>query len=334
MARKRSSPVNEASLLRAVLNAPEDDAPRLAFADWFAAHGQPERAEFIRLQIERARLPLGTARITPGERERALLAAHGPQWLAALPVHVRPHVSFERGFPGRADCDVVEFGNWDEAIWQLAPITALRLFDSDAGDGRYGPPEERDRHLRAIAAMPQLAHIRTLDLREGGYTPPDLRILLASPHLTGVRDLTISDVGWGDEIDDHPDDSVGDEVVRILVCEFNFPALTVLNLEANGITDEGARELASSLLLARVTNLCLGNSRIGNAGVERLAASPHVRQLAALHLYCNDIGDRGAHALAESPNLARLRELSLMVNSIGPAGQAALRARFGEDVTF
>src|SRR5215218_7287428 len=39
-------------LLAAVLASPADDAPRLVLADWLDEHGQPDRAEFIRLQCE------------------------------------------------------------------------------------------------------------------------------------------------------------------------------------------------------------------------------------------------------------------------------------------
>src|SRR5262245_37939918 len=40
------------ALLAAIRQAPEDDAPRLIYADWLDEHGDPDRAEFIRLQIE------------------------------------------------------------------------------------------------------------------------------------------------------------------------------------------------------------------------------------------------------------------------------------------
>jgi len=43
------------ALLAAIRQAPDDDAPRLIYADWLDEHGQPERAEFIRVQIELAR---------------------------------------------------------------------------------------------------------------------------------------------------------------------------------------------------------------------------------------------------------------------------------------
>jgi len=41
-------------LLQAVLDAPDDDALRLIFADWLEEHGEAERAEFIRVQCELA----------------------------------------------------------------------------------------------------------------------------------------------------------------------------------------------------------------------------------------------------------------------------------------
>ena len=40
------------ALLRAVCENPDDDLPRLVFADWCDENGEPERAEFIRTQIE------------------------------------------------------------------------------------------------------------------------------------------------------------------------------------------------------------------------------------------------------------------------------------------
>jgi len=42
--------------LRAICTDPEDDTVRLVFADWLDENGDPERAEFIRLQVRRAQL--------------------------------------------------------------------------------------------------------------------------------------------------------------------------------------------------------------------------------------------------------------------------------------
>src|SRR5579872_702669 len=58
-------------LLRAILENPADDSARLVYADWLDEHGQSERAEFIRVQIELQttpeKLPAGT-----------MMARHGP----------------------------------------------------------------------------------------------------------------------------------------------------------------------------------------------------------------------------------------------------------------
>ena len=35
---------------RTIWERPDDDAPRLVYADWLEEHDDPERAEFIRLQ--------------------------------------------------------------------------------------------------------------------------------------------------------------------------------------------------------------------------------------------------------------------------------------------
>ena len=56
------------ALCRAVVKQPEDDLPRLMAADWLEEHGQPERAEYIRVQLELAKEPTTTLRW----RERAL----------------------------------------------------------------------------------------------------------------------------------------------------------------------------------------------------------------------------------------------------------------------
>ena len=40
------------ALYRAILTAPEEDTPRLVYADWLDENGQLNRAEFIRVQIE------------------------------------------------------------------------------------------------------------------------------------------------------------------------------------------------------------------------------------------------------------------------------------------
>lgn len=84
-------------LLRTILDDPDEDAPRLVYADWCDENGEPELAEFIRVQVELAglervleeksaadltRFPLENRLSALRRRERGLLAGHGFAWLA------------------------------------------------------------------------------------------------------------------------------------------------------------------------------------------------------------------------------------------------------------
>src|SRR5436309_12097359 len=40
----------EEAFLRDIIEHPDDDVPRLVYAEWLDEHGDPARAEFIRLQ--------------------------------------------------------------------------------------------------------------------------------------------------------------------------------------------------------------------------------------------------------------------------------------------
>src|SRR5687768_16014249 len=75
-----------AALFRAVCEKPADDTPRLVYADWLEESGDPDRAEFIRLQCEAWNLcpgyPTETARRV---RASVLLRTHGDRWYGELP---------------------------------------------------------------------------------------------------------------------------------------------------------------------------------------------------------------------------------------------------------
>jgi uncharacterized protein (TIGR02996 family) len=81
-------------LLDDILDHPEDDTPRLVMADWLEDNDQPERAEFIRVQIEldhlRQRGPCDEClRDVKAQslrlRERELLEEHAHTWLSGIP---------------------------------------------------------------------------------------------------------------------------------------------------------------------------------------------------------------------------------------------------------
>jgi uncharacterized protein (TIGR02996 family) len=314
----------EQRFLRTICQAPEDDTPRLAYADWLEENGRPERAELIRLQIERARRPSqDQTRLAPGKREAALLEAHREEWLAPLPDYARDKVQFERGFPGRAShVEMEDFLHWDEALWRVAPVTVVELTDYPSVAGEYRAEGEKERLLRALAAKPELAHLLSLNLVESGITPGDLKILLASPHLGGLHDLQLGDNG------------LGDEGARVVARARGLSSLNSLGLGANAVGPPGVAALTRSPLLKQLRTLDLSNNNLGDGGVELLAASRRARNLTQLNLLGCGITDAGARSLAASPHLGGLTYLCVFRNDLGPEGQAALRERFGGPVVL
>jgi uncharacterized protein (TIGR02996 family) len=93
-----SASETEAGFLRSIWDDPEDDAPRLVYADWLDDRGEAARAEFIRTQVRLARLaPDDPARPGLEQRERQLLTDHADAWLGPL-ASPRLHWQFRRGF--------------------------------------------------------------------------------------------------------------------------------------------------------------------------------------------------------------------------------------------
>src|SRR5215203_2415404 len=91
---------DESALLAAILANPDEDTPRLVYADWLQENGQPERAEFIRLQIERERLTPADPRFATAARREGILFAHNKsRWLLALQLMMPGSaLKFRRGF--------------------------------------------------------------------------------------------------------------------------------------------------------------------------------------------------------------------------------------------
>src|SRR5262245_15825451 len=130
------------ALHAAILAHPDEDTPRLAFADWLAEQDHPDRAEFIRVQIELARLtpnemvPWNRHAIGLRAKEKALLVAHGADWLAPLRAkgeplqHEATHGQFRRGFVEVVWMPAAWFVQWGERLLEHAPIRELRVTET------------------------------------------------------------------------------------------------------------------------------------------------------------------------------------------------------------
>src|SRR2546430_569314 len=93
------------AFLRAIRANPDDDTARLAFADWLDEHDEPDRAEFVRVQIElepvRFRIDNPRA-VELHAREDALMRQHGGDWLGTDHLLTKPAdfgPVFRRGLP-------------------------------------------------------------------------------------------------------------------------------------------------------------------------------------------------------------------------------------------
>ncbi len=85
------------AFLQAICESPDDDAPRLIFADWLEERGDP-RGAFIRAQCVLERLdPADPIRQELEDEAQALLDRHEEEWTA--PLHgVASKFRFRRGF--------------------------------------------------------------------------------------------------------------------------------------------------------------------------------------------------------------------------------------------
>lgn len=173
-------PTAETAFVRAVLEDPDDDAPRLVYADWLVEHGEEERAEVILTQIKYASTKCLPECFSPRKigcvcgrdllrlRAEDLLGSlpHGGEWLKSFAEiiwgTVRPPPYNTRHFgstwiesPGgdlikmRWSCGFISeihlstaaFLEHAEALFAAHPVTAVRLSDRE-------PLENQFRHGR------------------------------------------------------------------------------------------------------------------------------------------------------------------------------------------
>jgi uncharacterized protein (TIGR02996 family) len=314
-----------------ITDNPADDTPRLIYADWLEEHGQPERAEFIRLQCCRARLSADDSEQSVlAARESALLACHESDWLATLPsLEDVTWVELHRGFVEEVCVESAEaFLEHAPALFRAAPVRRVQI-------RRIDPSSARD-----LAGSPYLGRLIELNLGNGtGLCGRCVRSLAGSRQLEFLEALLLHYNDLGDEAVAHLADSpqlgelrelylsgtnVSDDGAAAVGSLGSMPQLRDLDLRDNQIGDDGARALAFNLGLEQVSTLWLVNNRIGEAGAEALAWTERLPGLAHLYLNYNPIGDAGAEAFAASPHRGQLIELDLRHCRIGEAGGRAL----------
>jgi uncharacterized protein (TIGR02996 family) len=279
----------QTALLQAILDDPDDDALRLVFADWCEENGQADRAEFIRLQLQRDR------DANPSAREKALLGRHASEWFAPPPGwELDQDYEVGRGLPWAVFCGYQDVHDHQEPLARW-PITRLRL--------SLHKPE----HARLLAGAPLLARVRELDLSYCKLADEGATFLARHPHLPRLRHLDLRGNG------------ITSAGLRALIESEHRGTIESLVLCANRVTGDDACALLASGRWTNLTELDLWNTGLGDAGVARLAACPALALLTTLVLNCNGITDEGAVALAASPHVRNLRTLSLATNALTSA---------------
>src|SRR5215211_6364640 len=118
----------EAAFLDRVCADPDDDAPRLIFADWLDERGDP-RGEFIRVQVALNRLFAGDPRRDPlSDREAHLLARFHAPWSDPLK-GIAGWTEFRRGFVDTVNVDGRTFLRRADDLFRLAPVRHVRFLD-------------------------------------------------------------------------------------------------------------------------------------------------------------------------------------------------------------
>jgi uncharacterized protein (TIGR02996 family) len=195
--------VDERAFLRAIVEAPVDDAPRLVYADWLEEHGQGERAEFIRLQIQ----PVGPSPERKRRREYELLARHGFAWLGGVRRLTPPGGGYLAWDFGRGFVEKLTFAAYAapsslhpvlSAAFRLAPLRCLSARgypDRDSDVMVVGVGLMHDAGAIALASCPGLEVLQTLELHDHAIDAEGFRALAESPRLTRLTRLDLRSAG-------------------------------------------------------------------------------------------------------------------------------------------
>jgi uncharacterized protein (TIGR02996 family) len=239
--------------LEDVKSHPEDDTPRLIFADWLQEHGSPQeaaRGELIRIQVLQGQLlPSDPRAPALNRREKELLRRHLDDWVGPVMNHLTWR--FERGFlhlEGRAekvlDDDVAALATPEFCAW----VEALSV------------REVRTQQAGRLASCPFLPYVHTLHLGDNRLPSPGVVALVRSPNLTRLRALWLEG------------NRIGLTGALAIASSHLLAGLRTLDLRGNRIRDEGAFALADSPHLGGLTALALGSNGISERGQAALRA--------------------------------------------------------------
>jgi uncharacterized protein (TIGR02996 family) len=289
------------AFLQRVRAYPDDDAPRLVFADWLDEEGDP-RGRFIRVQLALAELPDGDpARRRLQAEEQTLLDAHRDEWEAPFRGLATGFV-FRRGFVEELNVEARQFLRAAGELFAASPVRHVHLLDvSDS--------------LPAVLQSPYLGRLSALTVHGQHVGEPLARAVARSEYLSGLRKLALTR------------NRLGDDAAGQLALAPNLANLEELDLGENEIGETGARALAASPHLGKLRVLDVRGNRFGPAGAEAVAGSERLASIQRLGLAGNDVGLPRLLALPGAHHLLRIPALDLAGNGLTPASLQAILHR-------
>ncbi|MCI0702656.1 MAG: TIGR02996 domain-containing protein [Planctomycetia bacterium] len=314
------------ALYRAICAYPDEDTPRLAFADLIEEAGDSDRAHFIRAQIALSQVPIYDP-LWVKARQFDPDAATGwcqTNTLPNLPAGYGWHrFEFRRGFPWKVGVLSLEaFVSGGEAIFECAPIQALSM------DARTRPDFD------VLADWPHLARLDRLEVSVGWLGSASIAQLTDSPFATNITELEFEFDGVTAEGLTALAASPLFERLRVLELRSNAipsallvdalaaarepTALSRLSLPNNRIGRDDAAHLFALSVMSAIEYLDISDNPLGVDGVQALAKSGSVRGLRVLNLCKTNPGVPGIKSLTEASGLAGLRMLDLSTNRLGP----------------
>ena len=296
----------EAALLKAILAAPADDLPRLVYADWLDENGQPERAEFVRTEIEMATMmpDRDTApsardqpRYRPLERRAGeLWNAHYQTWFPGLDKYADEYQT-HRGFPYHAAVAARRFVTHSAALFRIAPTIFDVIIDKIGGNAA------------ALAKCEAFAHVERLSFFETPFRTAEAEAFFPCEHLHKLKVLDVA----------YTDHQIGPDGAESLALCPSLVSLEDLNLNSNAIHDTGAAEILGQRKFRTLREIDFGNNGLSSAVAEDFVVNRHLDQLRILDLSWNHMTATGVNVLCGVPHLARLERLELHNNPLGLA---------------
>ena len=288
---------DEAALQTAILANPDDDTPRLAYADWLDEHGDAaarDRAEFIRLQIEAARGAItDTRRNAIARRCKALEKTHGKDWRAPFVAACGKEVVaavFRRGFIS----DIfggVRLPSRFPAIAKVCPVQRVDIdFDWITNTSRDSP---------GMGKCKALERLRWMECRR--FPAHFGKAVLASPHLTGLRTLYLQ-WGWLEK---------GVELVSRSPVARKLRHLWVWGASEGQITPGGGFGVITEAEWPSLTQVRLDNLALGPTGVTAVLRAAVERGWHAIHIHDRQLNRARAIAALKLVLAGKTRSASL-----------------------